>query len=162
MSRLFWYPFGMSSKNTKKNTQKHTHQPVAVGTNQWQWEGPISGCKNPFSFTTNRCVSRGYLENLVYNFFRQLWLVLGVKLMETNSNWFSRYLLISCHLTSCHYQSSSPRTRSERRFRTGSSFFWGGFSGADFTGANRFAKRHQLQQQGCLAPSCWYISFPPF
>ncbi len=31
-----------------------------------------------------------YLENLVYHFFRQLWLVLGVKLMEINSNWFSR------------------------------------------------------------------------
>ena len=30
------------------------------------------------------------LENLVYHFFRQLWLVLGVKLMEINSNWFSR------------------------------------------------------------------------
>ena len=32
----------------------------------------------------------GYLENIVYHFFRQLWLVLGVKLMEMNSNWFSR------------------------------------------------------------------------
>ena len=32
------------------------------------------------------------LENLVYHFFRQLWLVLGVKLMEINSNWFSRWL----------------------------------------------------------------------
>ena len=31
-----------------------------------------------------------YLESLVYHFFRQLWLVLGVKLMEINSNWFSR------------------------------------------------------------------------
>ena len=31
------------------------------------------------------------LENLlVYHLFRQLWLVLGVKLMEINSNWFSR------------------------------------------------------------------------
>ena len=27
-------------------------------------------------------------------FFRQLWLVLGVKLMEINSNWFSRYTAI--------------------------------------------------------------------
>ena len=27
----------------------------------------------------------------VYHFFKQLWLVLGVKLMEINSNWFSRY-----------------------------------------------------------------------
>ena len=31
-----------------------------------------------------------YLESLVYHFFRQLWLVLGVKLMEINSNLFSR------------------------------------------------------------------------
>ena len=32
------------------------------------------------------------LENIgKYNFFRQLWLVLGVKLMEINSNWFSRW-----------------------------------------------------------------------
>ena len=33
-----------------------------------------------------------YMENLVYHFFRQLWLVLGVKLMEINSNLFSRYI----------------------------------------------------------------------
>ena len=31
-----------------------------------------------------------WLEKLVYHFFRQLWLVLGVKLMEINSNLFSR------------------------------------------------------------------------
>ena len=30
------------------------------------------------------------LENIVYHCFRQLWLVLGVKLMEINSNLFSR------------------------------------------------------------------------
>ncbi len=30
------------------------------------------------------------LANLVYQFFSQLWLVLGVKLMEINSNLFSR------------------------------------------------------------------------
>ena len=34
------------------------------------------------------------LENLVYHFFRQLWLVLGVKLMEINSNWFSRSFVL--------------------------------------------------------------------
>ena len=32
-----------------------------------------------------------YLENIVYHFFRQQWLLLGVKLMEINSNLFSRY-----------------------------------------------------------------------
>ena len=31
-----------------------------------------------------------HLENIVYHCFRQLWLVLGVKLMEINSNLFSR------------------------------------------------------------------------
>ena len=31
-----------------------------------------------------------YLENIVYHNFRQLWLVLGVKLIEINSNLFSR------------------------------------------------------------------------
>ena len=30
----------------------------------------------------------------MYHSFRQLWLVLGVKLMEINSNWFSRYIEI--------------------------------------------------------------------
>ena len=35
-----------------------------------------------------------YLENLVDHFFRQLWLVLGVKLMEINSNLLSRYKVI--------------------------------------------------------------------
>ena len=34
------------------------------------------------------------LENLVYHFFRQLWLVLGVKLMEIKSNLFSRCKLL--------------------------------------------------------------------
>ena len=32
------------------------------------------------------------LENIVYHYFRQLWLVLGVKLMEINSNLFSRWV----------------------------------------------------------------------
>jgi len=35
------------------------------------------------------------LENLVYHFSRQLWLVLGVKLMEINSNLFSGNLQIT-------------------------------------------------------------------
>ena len=34
-----------------------------------------------------------YLENVVYLVFRQQWLVLGVKLMEINSNLFSRYYM---------------------------------------------------------------------
>ena len=33
-----------------------------------------------------------YLENVVYHFFRQLWLFLGVNLMGINSNLFSRYV----------------------------------------------------------------------
>ena len=43
-----------------------------------------------------------YLENLVYHLFRQLWLVLGVRLMEINSNWFSRYCKNAIHCI--HYQ----------------------------------------------------------
>ena len=40
---------------------------------------------------TNQTSKTKNLENLgKCNFFRQLWLVLGVKLMEINSNWFSR------------------------------------------------------------------------
>ena len=39
-------------------------------------------------------VCKKYLKNLVYHFFLQPWLVLGVKLMEINSNWFSRYLFV--------------------------------------------------------------------
>ena len=35
-----------------------------------------------------------YLENMVYHKFRQLLLVLGVKLMEINSNFFSRYIIL--------------------------------------------------------------------
>ena len=37
-------------------------------------------------------LKRTALENLgiLYHFFRQLWLLSGVKLMEINSNWFSR------------------------------------------------------------------------
>ena len=36
------------------------------------------------------------LQNIVYHFFRQLWLVLGVKLMETNSNLLSNHPLSDC------------------------------------------------------------------
>ena len=39
-------------------------------------------------------VCKKYLKNLVCHFFLQPWLVLGVKLMEINSNWFSRYLFV--------------------------------------------------------------------
>ena len=36
--------------------------------------------------------SFNHLENMMYHNFRQLWLVLGVKLMEINSNLFSNHL----------------------------------------------------------------------
>ncbi len=42
-------------------------------------------------------IKKEHLENLVYHLFRQLWLVLGVKLMEINSNWFSRHHHPKCH-----------------------------------------------------------------
>ena len=35
-------------------------------------------------------------------FFRQLWLVLGVKLLEINSNWFSRWLFL-VHFFICSF-----------------------------------------------------------
>ena len=37
-----------------------------------------------------RCIESltDHLENIVYHFFRKLWLALGVKLMEINSNLF--------------------------------------------------------------------------
>ena len=38
--------------------------------------------------------NKKYLENLMYHFFRQLWLVLWEKLMEISSNFFSRYIQI--------------------------------------------------------------------
>ena len=47
-----------------------------------------------------------FLENLVYHFFRQQWLVLGVKLMEINSNLFSR-LIFSVFLHTKKYRSRS-------------------------------------------------------
>ena len=37
----------------------------------------------------------------MYHFFRQLWLVLGVKLMEINSNWFSRWVVF--HVATKHF-----------------------------------------------------------
>ena len=44
----------------------------------------------------------GCLETIVYHFFRQLWLVLGVKLMEINSNLFSRWNIIPWRFGSDH------------------------------------------------------------
>ena len=40
------------------------------------------------------CKNSDDLENIVYHYFRQLWLVLRVKLMEINSNLFSRVMKI--------------------------------------------------------------------
>ena len=37
-----------------------------------------------------KCNLETHLENIVYHYFRQLWLVSRVKLMEINSNLFSR------------------------------------------------------------------------
>ena len=44
-----------------------------------------------FPKKSSGCFIYFYLENIVYHNLRQLWLVLGVKLMEINSNLFSRY-----------------------------------------------------------------------
>ena len=45
----------------------------------------------------------------MYHFFRQLWLVLGVKLMEINSNWFSRLAYLSLQLFAAMLDYGSPR-----------------------------------------------------
>ena len=55
------------------------------------------------------------LENLVYHFFRQLWLVLGVKLTEINSNWFSRCI----NLTSKPYPANLPFVTFPTQFHWG-------------------------------------------
>ena len=46
-------------------------------------------------------IKHTYLEKLVYHFFRQLWLVLGVKLLEISSNWFFRYMYIYIYTPAC-------------------------------------------------------------
>ena len=59
-------------------------------------KNPLPGCFPAFLSVLFFCgdeKQKNYLENLAYHFFRQLWLVLGVKLLEINSNWFSRYSL---------------------------------------------------------------------
>ena len=54
----------------------------------------------PGGINVDRCGSPrhpappGILESKVYHNFRQLWLVLGVKLMEINSNLFSRMFFL--------------------------------------------------------------------
>ena len=70
-----------------------THQSQRVGCpNSPYVKRPL--VKRQTIFVTNIWKICRYLENLVYHFFRQLWLVLGVKLMEINSKLFSRYLAI--------------------------------------------------------------------
>ena len=46
-------------------------------------------------------IKHTYLEKLVYHSFRQLWLVLGVKLLEISSNWFFRYMYIYIYTPAC-------------------------------------------------------------
>ena len=48
-----------------------------------------------FLFFLSSLFKKAFLENIVYHFFRQLWLVLGVKLMEINSNLFSRFIQLA-------------------------------------------------------------------
>ena len=76
------------------------HVSLLEGTSMKPWK---FGCKNGSQLVRSHSILDGevpknlripgenaYLENLVYHFSRQLWLVLGVKLMEINSNLFSR------------------------------------------------------------------------
>ena len=47
----------------------------------------------------------------MYHFLRQLWLVSGVKLMEINSSWFSRYIPFLTTLWATHLQEVQERKR---------------------------------------------------
>ena len=53
-------------------------------------------CESDFGLVKNVC-----LENIVYHNCMQLWLVLGVKLMEINSNLFSRWWVIHFFIIRC-------------------------------------------------------------
>ena len=55
-----------------------------------------------------------YLENIVYHFFRQLWLFLGVKLMEINSNLFSRYVKPPEDFSMVHRKEYTPEKEEEK------------------------------------------------
>ena len=68
----------------------HVHHKV-VGKTKWGFLD-VERCWSYNQDRFTNYILSWYLENLVYHFFRQLWLVLGVKLMEINSNWFSRYV----------------------------------------------------------------------
>ena len=62
-------------------------------------ERNISPLGSPQGFNIQKKTEKNHLENLgKYHFLRQLWLVLGVKLLEINSNWFSRHPLFSTML----------------------------------------------------------------
>ena len=80
---LFWIsvPFTLLAVMTAQNLACHGHQRSVV------W-----GFLTTFITTQNSpCPPKKYaLENIVYHFSRQLWLFLGVKMMELNSNLFSR------------------------------------------------------------------------
>ena len=54
----------------------------------WNPRGEICGEAEVGKNDPTRWIKKNKnMENLVYHFFRPLWLVLGVKLMEINSNW---------------------------------------------------------------------------
>ena len=96
-------PLFCHSYHNKKTPWHHRDNHWPWRQSGHHWSLPQNGCV--FFFARPRgdlgCFERHqktsklncpYLENLgKYHFFRQLWLVLGVKLMEINSNWFSRY-----------------------------------------------------------------------
>ena len=65
---------------------------VGRGRHQWGGMGPTLGEHYSLSQGWAQKTIYKYLENIgTYHLFRQLWLLLGVKLMEINSNLFSRY-----------------------------------------------------------------------
>ena len=89
------YPTDFGKDGTSSSTSKVTKGDVKYH---------LSHSKSFLSLycCTLSLTKKNSLENIVYHFLRQLWLVLGVKLMEINSNLFSRRL---------HFVSSSRKER---------------------------------------------------
>ena len=98
--------FFVSSRNSEKSIQvvtSSTWSLQVVRARRVMLE--LRGDQNFLSCTALR--NSNHLENIVYHYFRQLWLVSRVKLMEINSNLFSRQSIKFCSLFSRRLQRSS-------------------------------------------------------
>ena len=85
-------PSSDSSKRSKSSKRRVPALPKWGGRHQWGGMGPTLGEHYSLSQGWAQKTIYKYLENIgTYHLLRQLWLLLGVKLMEINSNLFSRY-----------------------------------------------------------------------